>query len=535
MEYKVYEDSAECLSALKDGSADAIICSYPTAAWMLNQVVSSSYAMSALNSYSCELDGAVPKGNILLWSILNKAIVSSNDFDEIMNSNTRPQTNLFTMVSRLPARLIIAFGIIMLFLAICSLYALILVLHRQHERNAAAAKKSEYEARQAKLAIIEKNNEDKNQFFSNISHDMRTPLNAIIGFSAMGEKETDISKLKEYLYKIQTSGRLLLELINDTLTISKINNGKYNLNPAPVDVYKLIDESSVSIIEAAKIKKVNLKIMRPAQNRIIIADGLALQKIFLNLLSNAVKFTPAGGNVKISFEQIPSGISVPDTLCTVTDSGIGISEEFLPHIYEPFAQETFSSSKSAGTGLGLSIVKQLVDMMGGTIDVSSTLNIGTTFTLRFHFDTAPMENADDSHVNTDYSVENLAGKKMLVCEDNELNREIACAMLNSFGIKTFFAENGRDGVDAFLKSSCYEYSAILMDLRMPVMDGMEAARAIRKSDRPDAITVPIIAMTADAFDDDVKKCLVSGMNAHIAKPLEPSRVKEVLCHYVKNA
>ena len=262
-----------------------------------------------------------------------------------------------------------------------------------------------------------------------------------------------------------------------------------------------------------------------------MADRLNLQKIFLNLLSNAVKYTPAGGHVHMLLRNEPEDSPSPDSLLVISDDGIGISEEYLPHIYEPFSQEQRHGTGPTGTGLGLSIVKRLVDLMGGTIDVKSVRDQGTTFTVRLHFAEADeAAAAENTGISSDVD---LSGKKILVCEDNELNQEIARTLLEAKGASAAIAANGREGLEAFSNSEPGEYAAVLMDIRMPVMDGYEAAQAIRALDRPDAKSVPIVAMTADAFADDVRKCLESGMNAHVAKPIAPEKLYAAIANLTR--
>jgi len=223
----------------------------------------------------------------------------------------------------------------------------------------------------------------------------------------------------------------------------------------------------------------------------------------------------------------PGNGSSPDSVLVVSDDGIGMSDEFMPHIFEPFAQERQKGYESVGTGLGLSIVKKLVDLMGGTITVKSEKGKGTAFTVRLHFEEAK-DAAALEKVSNPLSNINLSGKRVLLCEDNALNREIAVAIIQDKGIIVETAENGEIGVQKFSASAAAEYDAILMDIRMPVMDGYEATRQIRAMNRPDAKAIPIIAMTADAFADDVQKCLQAGMNGHISKPIDPDRFYEIL-------
>ena len=373
--------------------------------------------------------------------------------------------------------------------------------------------------------------EAKDAFFSNISHDMRTPLNAVLGFTSLAKSSgLSIQQKDDYLNKIETSGRLLLDLINDTLTISKAGNGKIILRPEPCRTDKLGASVLAAVQELAKQKGVQLIVEKTDyRERTVLADRLNSEKIFLNLLTNAVKYTPPGGHVWASVHDEPPNAKDADLVFVIRDDGIGMSPEFLKHVYEPFAQENRPGYESVGTGLGLAIVKQMLDLMGGTIQIRSEINKGTEITVRLHF---PEVDAD---VQTEPYREisgtddmTPAGKKALLCEDNAMNREIAVALLQSRNMKVVTAENGEAGVHAFMRSAEHEYDAVLMDLRMPVMDGLEAAKKIRALDRADAKTVPIIAMTADVFNETILAAKEAGMNEYVTKPIDQDSLFKIL-------
>jgi len=324
--------------------------------------------------------------------------------------------------------------------------------------------------------------------------------------------------------------RLLLDLISDTLTVSKMNSGKLTLQLQPVDTDTLLEAIAVPVRASAEARHITFTLDNQIPRRRIMADRLNTEKIFLNLLSNAVKYTPEGGHVRFA-AALAEGEGDGERVAmvfTVADDGIGISADFLPHIYETFVQEN-REGESSGTGLGLSIVRQLITMMDGTIDVESTMGKGTTFTVRLSFEKAasPSEAEKDGGGAGDVKME-LAGRKVLLCEDNSLNREIACALLKAKGMTVDNAENGQVGVDLFTSSQPGTYDAVLMDLRMPVMDGYQATRTIRESAHPDGAAIPIIAMSADTFDDDIRKCLDAGMNDHVPKPVDPARLYSAL-------
>lgn len=369
----------------------------------------------------------------------------------------------------------------------------------------------------------------KDEFFSDISHDMRTPLNAVIGFSTLAQlPETTEAEKDEYFKKIEISGKMLLDLVNDTLTASKISSGKLVLQRALVS-NDFIVQSIVDQIESlADQKHVEFIIERNGySSKLLMADKLNISKIFLNLLNNAVKFTPAGGHVWLTINEGPVVNQKYNVTVIVKDDGIGIKKEFVEKIFEPFYQEQRPGYEGMGTGLGLTIVKQIVKLLNGTISVESIENEGTTFIV-----TLPLEVADakdeiqEKVVVADTS--RLAGKKVLLCEDNQLNRQITSKLLEKYEIKTDEAENGKVGVDKFKASAAGEYAAILMDIRMPVMNGLEATKTIRKLKRKDAAVIPVIALSADVFAEDIKNCKDAGMTGHVAKPIDPQQLLQVL-------
>lgn len=375
----------------------------------------------------------------------------------------------------------------------------------------------------AKLAA-DKANEAKSMFLSSMSHDLRTPLNGIIGFTNLALNTQDAAKRQDYLEKIKTSGELLLALVNDTLELSRIESGKYVLEPAAVrtqELWKTVVTAIRPLAEAKNIRFITELDDFPGQ--VVWADKLKLQKVFLNLLSNAVKYTPAGGFVKASARALESGSSGCNYCFSVEDSGIGMKADFLPRIFEPFSQEHRPEAANvAGTGLGLSIVKRTVDLMGGAINVQSRPGKGSVFTVEL-----PLRVLDPAEIPPDEGndvPQFLVGKRVLLLEDNYLNTEIAALLLHEKGIEVDCACDGREGLEKFSSSFPGRYDAILTDIRMPLMDGYSFARAIRALDRDDARSIPIIAMTADAFEDDVKKCMDAGMDGHIAKPINPDEL-----------
>jgi signal transduction histidine kinase/ActR/RegA family two-component response regulator len=371
-------------------------------------------------------------------------------------------------------------------------------------------------------------NSMKTEFLSNVSHDMRTPLNAVLGYANLAAQAKSPEETADYLAKISKAGNLLLTLINDTLDLTKIESGEIVLKPAPIGCGEAIGRVLAAIRPEMEKKKIRFTL---DNSRAVMAtiniDALRVQEIFINLLSNAVKFTPEGGEIALVVECVKLEADCVHDRITVRDSGCGMSPEFLPKVFEPFSQERLQQNSGAsGTGLGLSIVKRLVDLMGGTIEVHSELGKGSEFIVCLNF-----ERVDGREPGPEAGGASricLEGLHVLLCEDNAMNREIARKLLEFRGVTVACAENGEIGVRMFARSAAGEYHAVLMDLRMPVMDGFGAAAAIRALDRPDAKTVPIIAMSADAFADDVQKCLDAGMNGHIAKPIDPEAMYAAL-------
>jgi signal transduction histidine kinase/CheY-like chemotaxis protein len=395
------------------------------------------------------------------------------------------------------------------------------------------AQKQIQELSAARLAAV-KANEAKSSFLSSMSHDLRTPLNGIIGFTEIALKESDPARKQEYLEKIKLSGDLLLSLVNDTLDLSRIESGKIRLEPEDTDSRSFLQSVLAAVKPVAEQKGVHL-VADVAQYpcEMIYVDRLKLQKVILNLLSNAVKYTLPGGTVRFAAENIASADSPMTRRITVADNGIGMRPEFLEHLYEPFAQEMRPEAANVqGTGLGLSIVKKIVDLMGGTIEVRSEVNVGTTFVVDLPI--SCKRTAVEQKAIAECAVKDLSGKHILLVEDNYLNAEIATLLLKEKGIAVTLAENGELGAERFAASAPGTFDAVLMDIRMPVMSGYEAARAIRGMDRTDAHTVPIIAMTADAFEEDLRLAKSAGMNDFVTKPVDPQNLYRILYKAIHN-
>ncbi len=379
---------------------------------------------------------------------------------------------------------------------------------------------------QLKAALVEaeKANRAKTSFLNTMSHDIRTPMNAILGFAELAEGKADQpERVREYLTKIQTAGRHLLSLINDVLDMSRIESGAVELQAAPVNLRKLTEEVCDIVQSGAAAGQLNFVSEVHIRQETVLADSLRLRQILLNLLGNAIKFTPSGGTVRLALTEntgAPEGCV--DLSFQVEDTGLGMSEEFQKHLFEAFSRENTSAVRNIqGTGLGMAITKNLVDLMGGTIAVSSAPGRGTSFRLTFRLPVCAQTEAKAPKKTVDFT-----GKRLLLAEDNSLNAELAMEILEALGFRVDLVKDGREAVAAIQGGETYD--AVLMDLQMPNMDGLQAARAIRSLADPAKAVIPILAMTADAFEASRRKTLEAGMNGHITKPIEVPKLIEAL-------
>ena len=374
----------------------------------------------------------------------------------------------------------------------------------------------------------------KREFLFNMSHDIRTPMNAIIGFAALAQTHVDDrDQVEDYLNKISVSSQHLLSLINDVLDMSLIENGKVTLDPQPVHLPKLMHDLRDIVQASVSEKHVSLTVDTVGvENEDVIADPLRLEQILINILANAVKFTPDGGQISLYAVQkqtAPTGSA--DFEFHIRDNGIGMSAEFQTHIFEQFARERTSTvSKIQGTGLGMAITKSLVDMMGGRITVESELGKGSEFVVSLRF---PISETQAERKTPAAQTADLSGKRLLVVEDNALNLEIAVTVLREADFEVDTAENGRLAVEKVEAAAPDRYDLILMDIQMPEMDGYEATRRIRALPDKKKAAIPIVAMTANAFEEDQKNALNAGMNGHIAKPLDIQKLFRVLSELLK--
>ena len=396
----------------------------------------------------------------------------------------------------------------------------------------------QYEAELEKSAEQAKNaNEAKTRFLFNMSHDIRTPMNAIVGFSGLLEKNLqNEKKAKEYLEKIQSSSNLLLMIINQVLEMARIESGTAVLQLKAEDMDALFHRVNTVFEEDIRKKNLQYHAVLDVRHHYAVCDQTKLQEIMLNIISNAIKYTSDGDSIHVEVhEAVSENPSKIRYIFSCEDTGIGMSEEYLPHIYEEFSREhTSTENKVPGTGLGLPIIKSMIELMGGSIQVESKQGIGTKFTVDLSFDMASEEEVYGSQNTIKPSaIHTIKGKRILIAEDNELNAEIAKTVLEDVGALVTRVEDGQQAVELFKEKPAGTFDAILMDLMMPVMDGYTATKEIRSLERSDSKTIPIIAMTANAFQEDAEKCIAVGMNAHLAKPLDIEKVMITICHLVK--
>ena len=383
--------------------------------------------------------------------------------------------------------------------------------------------------RTAKMA--EEASRAKSMFLSTMSHDIRTPMNGIIGMTNIARDHIDETEYaKSCMDKVLLASDHLLTLVNDILDVSKVESGNMVLTPAVFSVDKALDKLVDIVHIQAREKKLELTVERDIENPYLVADELRLNQIYINILSNAIKYTQEGGSVKVSLREELQPDGRARLIYCVADTGIGMSEEFQKNMYHMFTREVDSKiAKTQGTGLGLAIVKQMVDLMGGTVTCESEPDKGTTFTVVLDMEQsdrqeyAKVNRLDDSAEDNDFS-----GIRVLAAEDNDLNWEIIHQMLNGLHVLSDRAVDGEKCVRAIEESEDGAYDLILMDVQMPVMNGRDAARRIRKSGRDYVRNIPIYAMTADAFAEDVQACIDAGMDGHLSKPIDVKKICEVL-------
>jgi signal transduction histidine kinase len=526
-----YLTFAECMDAVNSGDVDCTFVSSYQANYYR-----SMHAYEALNYQPIETItqgvalGVTKNSNPILLSILSKSLqrISTSRLPGILSENAlnTQELSFDLLMRRYP--LAMALGLAALGILLGLLVFLYVSSSNRKRQNLALAAAKE-EADQANRA--------KSDFLSRMSHDIRTPLNGIIGMTYLTQKMDLPKQAQENLSTITTSSQFLLSLINDILDMSKAESGSIELHPEPYPIRRFNDYLSAVIKPLCDAKNQTLvRDFQTLEDRVPLLDELRMNQIMFNLLSNAVKYTPEGGTIRCGVAEEPLDDGGMRLTLKVQDDGIGISADFQKHLFQAFTQEGRNdNAENRGTGLGLAITKKLADAMGGQLSVDSALGKGSTFSLTLTLACVPSEGtlAAPAGKTVPDSAESLQGRRVLLCEDNLVNQTIAQALLKEIGVNADTASDGRQGVAVFEGSAPFTYDAVLMDIRMPFLNGYEATREIRALPRDDAKTVPIIAMTADAFEEDVRKCTDAGMNGHVPKPIDPRQLSEELKRCLK--
>ena len=532
----------EAVEAVIDGKADGVYMYSYTAMYYINKNKYNTLTYEMLPddlrfSYGIAFNKSV---NHELSGILTKTIysLSAEEKGQIIAKNTNYEaknTTLFNYFSNHPLALLT-----LIFIIFAGILLYFVMYLRLHERKKLLEKEQEYASRQKSLAEqAQSANKSKTNFLFNMSHDIRTPMNAIIGFTTLAQNTDNVTQIHDYLQKVNVSSKHLLSLINDVLEMSRIESGKLQLNETPCSVKEIFQNLYAIMQDQVAKKHQTLEIIsKNVTTDAVYADKLRCEQVLVNLVSNAVKYTPEGGKITVSIAQLPErNTGYASFEVHVIDNGIGMSPEFVKRIFQPFEREYNSTvSNVQGTGLGMTITKSIIDLAHGTIDVASTPGKGTDITIRL---TQPVYEGKLSISEQDKQETQLPkndgfhGRHILVVEDNKLNREIAVTMLHQAGFTTDEAMNGAVAVQKVAQSEPGYYDLILMDIQMPEMDGYTATKNIRALPNKALADIPIIALSANAFDEDKRASLEAGMNAHIAKPINIKELFKVLDDILK--
>lgn len=515
-----YPNGGEALKALNKGKASCIIVPSTRLETIRDTYDTEDFETQELTN-TAQLSCLISRGKPELLGIINKGIVNAGESLSASSysptSYSAQESDAFRLLYR--NRIVIAAVVICILLT--GIVILVWSLHR--------AQKEQQKADAANAA--------KTAFLTRMSHDIRTPLNGILGLIEIEElKEGDIKVARESRAKARVAANHLLSLINDILEMGKIEDRKLTLEHAPFNLKELCDNTLVLCKLRASSNGITMQdnSLPYATGPYMIGSPTHIRQIMINLLDNSIKYNKHGGSVTFSSKTKPLDNGRALFCFSVSDTGIGMTPKFLKHIYEPFAQEGDDArSKFQGTGMGMPIVKSLIELMGGTIEVTSELHVGTSFYVEIPLD---IDENPQARANTVESAPDcsLADMNVLLAEDNELNAEIAQTLLESEGVVVTRAANGNEVVDLYLSHPAGSFDAILMDIMMPGMDGYEATRTIRLSEKVDAADIPIIALTANAFAEDAKAAHDAGMNAHLSKPLDFNKLKNILARIKKN-
>ena len=533
-----YDSWRDVKQAVKNGEAD---CFVARAGWAKqDENRSGLHAVPLMQANTISF--AVNQGNTELLSILNKTLrvlppaLLPSAFS--MYTNQAKKVTVLDFVRDNLAMVSLGIGIIVLVF-----FAIIISFLYQSRKAEKEAKKLNRELQESHVALekalreAEQASEAKTSFLFNMSHDIRTPMNALLGYAKLIRQELTDKKLLDYERKMEQAGQLLLSIINNVLDMARIESGKMELDESYSHVSDVLENVFTVFAVEAKKKKISFSRHIDIEHPHILCDVTKMQEILSNLISNAIKYTTEGGKIRVSVQEIPCQKEGYATFRTeVSDTGIGMSEEYIPHLFEAFTREKNTTlSKVSGTGLGMAIVKKMVDMMGGSLEVKSELGKGSTFIVTLTHRLADKVYYEKQDVpETEGEVkEIIQGKHILLAEDNELNAEIATVLLEEMGLIVDRVEDGIQCVSQLEKEPAGTYDLILMDVQMPKMDGYQATQAIRQFADEKKANIPIIAMTANAFEEDRKMAIQKGMNGHIAKPIDVAKVEKVLLSLLK--
>ena len=523
----------EMMEAVRDGKADAAFVYYYMAQAFINSDTTGTMTYTLLEQPTFSYRMVVSSTeNHALAGILTKAMYAMPDnlVEDLATQYTTYKATNLTLVDMICLHPVTAVAIIV-FISWMAV-TLIVILNRLQTRRklqlAAQQKAKEMTvlAEQAQAA-----SKAKSTFLSNMSHDIRTPMNAIIGFTNIALHQDSVPEMHNCLKKIEESSDHLLSLLNDVLDISRIESGKVEFSPVPANITAVTD-SVIEIVKGMILnRELNFEVHRePLQNPYVMTEPVRIREILVNILNNAVKFTKDGGTIRFDAGSRPGADAQHIVICyRIKDTGIGMSEEFQKKLFDEFAQEENGvRTQYKGTGLGMPISKKYVELMGGTITVDSRKGVGTTFTVEIPMELTNAEKVEKTKPLVQHN--DLKGIKVLLAEDNDLNAELATMLLEDLGMTVTRAADGQEVVDLFAEYPAGTYDIILMDIMMPKMDGHQAAKAIRAmyADRPDAEEIPIIALSANAFSEDVQASQDAGMNGHVSKPLNMEEVTKVI-------
>lgn len=557
------DSTEEALSALLSGKADAVLQNQYTIERILSkpiyeelQIVATasigdSQCLASIVPVSEDRENIESKDTSLLLSIINKGIacLDENQVSFLIIKETAENAYRFTMWDMVYR---FRFTITVLIISLLLIFVLLRrnhLLYLKHREQIAAQQRAKELAavnarmKEQQLLLVdslkhaEEGNRAKTSFLFNMSHDIRTPLNAILGFAEIARRSIDDTvRLTDCIEKIQVSGRQLLHLVDNVLDMTKLETGKAALSEECCNLEECIEKQRDILQSEMDKKYLTFQIdMSAVKNKWVYCDNIRLNQILDNLLNNAVKFSKPHGSILVTVDQNMCDIREYAAYeIHIKDTGVGMTAEFLSHIFEPFEREhTSTLSQTQGIGLGMSITKKLIDLMGGTIQVFSEPDKGTEFVLQFTFKLQEqVKTEEQSSANTAFT-DDFSGKRLLLVEDNELNMEIAQELLSEAGFLVEKAQNGQIAVEMVQNSKAGYYDAILMDIQMPVMNGYEASRKIRSLENKELAEIPIIALTANTFDEDKKEALSNGMNAHIAKPIDVKVLYETLQNILK--